>query len=104
MNCLYMLATRDAEARLEGEPGREHPEKMVPTAIRVHGQEGQGWGQCRRKVWQSLESMRQDGMKAGWEQMRGQEKTALWMSVYSQHPELALKAQMQGLAQSESWA
>lgn len=37
MNCLHTVATRATEVRLEGEPGREHPEKMSPTAIRVHG-------------------------------------------------------------------
>lgn len=49
---------------LKAEPGREHPERMVPTAIRVWGWEGQGWGQGRGKVWQSLESRRQDVRQA----------------------------------------
>lgn len=93
INCLHTVATRAAEARLEGEPGREHPEKMSPTAIRARlGHHG--WGQSGGMVWQSLESRWQDGMKAGWKQMRAEMKIAPWMSVYNQYPEFAFKAQM----------
>lgn len=36
-------------------------------------------------------------MKVVWEQTRGQEKTALWVSVYNRHPGMLLAARGEGL-------
>lgn len=38
-----------------------------------------------------------DQVKVVWEQTRGQEKTALWVSVYNRHPGMLLAARGEGL-------
>lgn len=60
------MPMRKAEVGPEGEPGREHPGKMSPTAGRVPQLEGRvrdvGYVKLCM-VWQRVESRRQDQVK-----------------------------------------
>ena len=66
---------------------------MSPIAGRMSqlGRDGVG-----TKSVDLTESGIQETVKAIWEQMRGQEKISLWVSIYNQHLGLTFRGQRQG--------
>ena len=75
---------------------------MSPIAGRM-SQLGRG-GVGTKSAYDLTESGIQETVKAIWEQMRGQEKTSLWVSVYNQHLGLTFRGQRQGLGKQEGWS